>query len=155
MRTNEIAIIKSGIKRERNLLVLGDLGLGKSWLLKQSQGLYFEPCTSAQLLKKICKNLRLKPKKNIDANLKKLRSRKIVLLLDDFNHFTLQTRRIIARLNATVIATSEKRVRYAFHEVLKLKPLRFKESKALVRKILRTKNKLVINLIANVSGGSP
>ena len=163
-REEELRLVKDSIKLEHSCLIVGSTGIGKSRFLRELKKEYKHslfiaiPSSKRKFLFKLSKILWVK-EIDEDKLVSRLRERwkPLLIFIDDFDKATKGIREFLERVQdfCIVVATSKKKVRFRFQEVIELKPLKMEERKKMISEILGEEREEVVNLIATKSEGIP
>ena len=166
------------LNRKRNVLLLGESGLGKTTLLKHlskkylPNSVYVESTPTKQLLEDVCEKLSIELK-NIKGRKKRIielvdeiveqENKELIILVDEFQDATSQVIKILKKLDRAgyvlLCAGLVDKGKIPFHRTLTIKPLTYFEVQDFVSQLLNQELEKypddLFNLIVNNSGNSP
>ena len=166
LRTNELEEIKEHLKRKKSAIILGRRGVGKTWLLLHTKGIYVEYPGMKLILAAIVRSKDIYTERDprylttaelLDAVRPKLHS--TVLLLDEFDDARKPVIRLIEKLaseGATIIAAAERKPwANCFRETIEPRPFTRAEAASLVCATITETDPLAVDIIVTKSLGYP
>jgi|GEM_PF-6894177 len=165
LRKEILEKIRKNIKRRRSILIVGRKGAGKTWLLKQLEGIYIEFPLMHYILEQIVFNLHLKTKTSpkymsIPSLYKICRKKlnKLTILIDDLHTARRPLMNILEKMildGAVIIGASEKSVfQSLFYEVINLESMTREEILEMLNSF-KIKDKNTLDIIFSKSLGFP
>ena len=140
--------IKSLLKKGKNILIVGEKGSGKSFIIKQLSNEVIPFPTMKRILSKVSKG------KSISELVENLRSG--IIYIDDIDYLSIKSFRILEEISKKVqiVATSRKELRKDIFKIVRLKPINKFEAFAMAKRYLKNKNRNVWIEISNKSMGN-
>ncbi|MCD6575712.1 MAG: ATP-binding protein [Nanoarchaeota archaeon] len=161
MHLNEICEIERNIKMKKSTLLVGPKGIGKTTILRKLKGIYIEYPSARQTLSSIAKHYEVRFFRwaTIPEQLELVKKYlpKSVLLIDNYEDIRRPTMKLVEKLiseGAVVVAASERKL-YFLDEKVYVKRLSREESFSLVEELLPSADKIVHEIIINMSLGNP
>jgi hypothetical protein len=170
-RINEFELIKKSIANRKSIILLGQKGIGKTYLLKSIElnfkACYIEHLTVKNILEKIAANLKVNSRISLRyLNIEELselvmpilKKRNKVILLDNCESISKPVARLLEKISeySAIIAAAERKPwSFRFREELNLIPLDRNSSKELATKLINLKDNFILDLIATKSLGNP
>ena len=140
--------IKSLLKNGKNVLIIGERGSGKSFLIKLLSTEVIPFPNLKRILSKVSTG------KSISELVENLSSG--VIFIDDIDYLSKKSFRVLEEISKKVqiVATSRKELRKDIFKIVKLKPLSKFESFSMARRYLKNKDKNTWVKISNKSMGN-
>ena len=140
--------IKSLLKEGKNVLIVGEKGSGKSFLIRKLSNEVIPFPTLKRILKKVSEG------KTIGELVENLEGG--VIFIDDIDYLSKRNFRILEEVSKKVqiVATSRRELRKDIFKIVKLKPLSNFESFSMAKRYLKNKDKNTWIKIANKSMGN-
>ena len=140
--------VKSLLKEGNNVLIVGEKGSGKSFLIKRLSKEVIPFPTLKRILSKVSEG------RTISELVENLRDG--IIFIDDIDYLPKKNFRVLEEVSKKVqiVATSRKELRKDIFKIVRLKPLSRFESFAFARRCLRNENKNLWIKISNRSMGN-